>query len=589
MATNECIVHSRKTLSKFHAAINQLRVEKLFSNDVYRELPKRCCSCNGKQGLKTIELEALREISKDIMLSAASTVKVRFSSNANRWFLTKTEEDNPDEEEMDVEDLTDTTDDDASQDSMSISDAENRDNQHTLSNEEIIKEKFAKVLETFKVTTATDECIVHNPKYRSKFNHAVNLLRIKQFKNWTYHELPKRCCSCNGKTGLNVIDLNVLGGICEEIESNPPIKSVSVKPFHVLTFPFESTTKIPERRTRIRRFIGKKGQNLTMLQDKYNVRIHIINRSSNKTLRKNKLMTDAIPIDEIKREITEKWEEASEIGFIEKEFTFDHTESNKRFQFLSLPFESEVSLETRNDIISRFIGKKGENLRDLENNYNIRIHIIKQGSSNEKYFRQLIEEQEKSEKQDPSNQDDLYVFITKKNKSVTDVIPINEVKEEISKKWKEASIEPPDLQGPFYFLPLSFESKMSIQEHYRKNGRFIGKKGQNLRALQDKYNIYIHIVDKWSSKNIRRRLAKVQGEDNTDNLHLLITSKNKSTTDGIPIDKIKQEIIQQWRNGNKGRAGNNSKKSSKSKFLSIGSTELTSDDRWHPKRIRRGK
>ncbi|CAF3674028.1 unnamed protein product [Rotaria sordida] len=463
MATNECIVHSRKTLSKFHAAINQLRVEKLFSSDVYRELPKRCCSCNGKQGLKTIDLEALREISKDIMLSVASTVKVRFSSNANRWFLTKTEEDNPDEEEMDVEDLTDTTDDDASQDSMSISDAEDRDNQHILSNEEIIKEKFAKVLETFKVTTVTDECIVHNPKYRSKFNHAVNLLRIKQFKNWTYHELPKRCCSCNGKTGLNVIDLNVLGGICEEIESNPPIKSVSVKPFHVLTFPFESTTKIPERRTRIRRFIGKKGQNLTMLQDKYNVRIHIINRSSNKTLRKkisevenkavkrdmskadelyllitakNKLMTDAIPIDEIKREITEKWEEASEIGFIEKEFTFDHTESNKRFQFLSLPFESEVSLETRNDIISRFIGKKGENLRDLENNYNIRIHIIKQGSSNEKYFRQLIEEQEKSEKQDPSNQDDLYVFITKKNKSVTDVIPINEVKEEISPRFE---------------------------------------------------------------------------------------------------------------------------------------------------------
>ncbi|CAF4395219.1 unnamed protein product, partial [Rotaria sordida] len=80
-------------------------------------------------------------------------------------------------------------------------------------------------LETFKVTRATDECIVHNPKYRSKFNHAVNLLRIKQFKNWTYHKLPKRCCSCNGKTGLTVIDLNVLGGICEEIESNPPSKS----------------------------------------------------------------------------------------------------------------------------------------------------------------------------------------------------------------------------------------------------------------------------------------------------------------------------------------------------------------------------
>ncbi|CAF5022337.1 unnamed protein product, partial [Rotaria sp. Silwood1] len=529
MATNECIVHSRKTLSKFHAAVNQLRLEKLFSNDVYRELPKRCCSCNGKQGLKTIDLEPLRELSKEIMLSAASTVKIRFSSYENRSLLMETEEDNADKEEMDTEDLTDTTEDDTSEDSMSTSDTEKSDSQRKLSNEEIIKEKFAK--ETFKATTATDGCIVHNPKYRSKFNHAVNLLRIKQFKNWTYHELPKRCCSCNGKTGLNVIDLNVLEGTCEEIELNPPIKTVIVKPSHVLTFPFESTLTIQERRTRICRFIGKKGQNLTMLHNKYNVRIHIIDRSSHKRLHKkisevqnktvkrdlskadelyllitakNKLTIDVIPIDEIKREITEKWEEASEIRFIEKEYTFDHAESSKRFQFLCLPFESEVSMEARKDIIGRFVGKKGEHLHGLENNYNIRIHIIKQGSSNEKYFRQLIEQQ------DQSNQDSLCLFITKKNKSATDVIPINEVKEEISKKWKEASIEPPDLQGPFYFLPLTFEPRVSVLERYRKNGRFIGKKGQNLRTLQDKHNIHVHIVNQRSSKNFRRRLAKLQ-------------------------------------------------------------------------------
>ncbi|CAF3889593.1 unnamed protein product [Rotaria sp. Silwood1] len=300
-------------------------------------------------------------------------------------------------------------------------------------------------------------------------------------------------------------------------------------------------------------------------------------------------MTDVIPIDEIKRDMTEKWKEAHEIRFMEKEFTFNHTESTRRFQFLSLPFESGVSLEARHDIISHFTGKKGENLHGLENNYNIYIDIIKEGSSNGTYFPQLIEEQEKNEKQDSSNQDDLYLFITKKNKSVTDVIPINEVKEVISKKWKEASIEPPDLQGPFYFLPLSFESRMSFLARYRKIGRFIGKKGKNLRTFQDKYNIHIHIVNQRSCKNVRRRLVKAQGEDNTDNLRLLITSKNKSTMDRIPIDKIKQEIILQWRNGNKGRVGNNGKKSSKSNFLTITSTELTFDDRWHPKRNRRGK
>ncbi|CAF4909581.1 unnamed protein product, partial [Rotaria sp. Silwood1] len=74
-------------------------------------------------------------------------------------------------------------------------------------------------------------------------------------------------------------------------------------------------------------------------------------------------MTNAIPIDEIKQEITEKWEEASEIRFIEREFTFDHTESNKRFQFLPLSFQLELSPEARREIIGRFIGKKGENLR----------------------------------------------------------------------------------------------------------------------------------------------------------------------------------------------------------------------------------
>jgi len=50
MATNDCIVHSRKNISNFHAAVNQLIRENNFSKRVYQQLPKRCCSCNGKTG-----------------------------------------------------------------------------------------------------------------------------------------------------------------------------------------------------------------------------------------------------------------------------------------------------------------------------------------------------------------------------------------------------------------------------------------------------------------------------------------------------------------------------------------------------------
>ncbi|CAF3539989.1 unnamed protein product [Rotaria sp. Silwood1] len=304
-------------------------------------------------------------------------------------------------------------------------------------------------------------------------------------------------------------------------------------------------------------------------------------------------MTNAIPIDEIKQEITEKWEEASEIRFIEREFTFDHTESNKRFQFLPLSFQLELSPEARREIIGRFIGKKGENLRSLEDKYNIRVHIIK-GSFNEKYFRKLIEVQEKSEKQDQNNLDDLYVFITKKNKSIMDLIPINEVKEEIIKKWKEASIDPSDLDEPFHFLPLAFESGVSLRKRRRKTGRFIGKNGQNLRALNDKYNIQVQIVDRSSSKKVRKKLAEVQDKDNLDKLCLLIMSKNKSKTDMIPIHEIKQKIIEKWKNGDVASAltgvrGTSRAKPSKSNSVPIASMELTSDDRWHPKRNRRGK
>ncbi|CAF1428611.1 unnamed protein product, partial [Adineta steineri] len=192
MASDKCIIHSRQNISKLHPAVNQLRRVNTFSNDIYQELPKRCSSCNGNKGLKSIDLDILRQMCEDIILSLSSTLKFRFSSNMSNL-----------------------------------------------------------VLESFKIITATDGCIVHNSKYQSKFNNAINLIRRgKKYKNSIYHELSKRCCSCNGKKGLNVIDLNVLINICDGISLD--------KSFETIKLSFEPETDSRECHRRISRFIGKK-------------------------------------------------------------------------------------------------------------------------------------------------------------------------------------------------------------------------------------------------------------------------------------------------------------------------------------------
>ncbi|CAF1150082.1 unnamed protein product [Adineta ricciae] len=44
-----CFVHHQHFSNKFHAAVNQLRHLKEFSHQTIQNLPKRCCSCFGKQ------------------------------------------------------------------------------------------------------------------------------------------------------------------------------------------------------------------------------------------------------------------------------------------------------------------------------------------------------------------------------------------------------------------------------------------------------------------------------------------------------------------------------------------------------------
>ncbi|CAF3328081.1 unnamed protein product [Rotaria socialis] len=420
MTSNTCIVHSHKNVSKFHTATKQLRLENWFPADVYQQLPNKCCSCNGKRGLKTIDLEVLRKICDDIMLSAASTLKFRFSSNMSELVSMEASEDNSDEEDTHNEDTTDELDEKIPKKSNSTINAEyNRspvprfgsvscrsisvgkypsftitspslpmhcghrnpasmfrprptfynpyhsttldldtEDQHKSSKKGIIKQDFSKVLENFKVTTANDGCIVHNSKYQSKFNCATNLLRrTKEFQQQTYHELPKKCCSCNGKTGMNVIDLNVLSSVCDEIESDRANEPVLKKHVHLLTLSFEPNISRYIRRARTGRFIGKGGENVRAVQDKYNVCLQLIDRSSNEkrcqrldelkktdekednknrdalyllVTSKTKSITNTIPIEEIKQEITQKWKEINTNYVPASTSSFNRTKPRKQ-------------------------------------------------------------------------------------------------------------------------------------------------------------------------------------------------------------------------------------------------------------------
>ncbi|CAF4170017.1 unnamed protein product [Adineta steineri] len=469
MASNKCIVHSRLT---------------------------------------TNDLDILRQMCEDITLSLSSTLKSRFSSNMNKFLS----------EENDT-----TTDEEESQDSLPIT----QQFYPTFINKNPIR--------------------FHRPSYLLHRNVMSRSISTIKYESSIYYELPKRCCSCNGKKGLNVIDLNVLINICDEISLDKSSETINLS--------FEPETDSRECHRRISRFIGKKGQNLNTLQDKYDVGIHITNGSSNKAFKRNtklenvaklrnivnldkldvlirrkhpSLTTDTISMDEIKQELNAKWKEASEFEFIQKELSFDHN----HFQFVCLSFESERSLHERREIIGRFIGKKGENLRSLEDQYNIRLHIMNDATFNRKHIQKIVNEQN---------------------------------------------------ENNFYFLSLLFESEISLQGRRRKISRFIGKNGEHIRGLQDKYNIRIQIVDQsFSRKIVQKKFAKIQDKDKLDKLYLLVTNKNKITTEKIRIVKIKEDINKLWENEEEINNLNHTQ-SSELNFLSMSSIQLNSDNRWNKK------
>ena len=281
-----------------------------------------------------------------------------------------------------------------------------------------------------------------------------------QWKDWS---ISLHCSTDKNNTlifrlGSNTIDLNVLSYMCDEIEQTErAAKPLLRKHFHLLSLPLESETWQIEHRQRVGRFIGKKGGNLHAIQEKYDVRVHLINRASTRKLLRIQAQdrnntdnlqlvvmstkatpTNTIPTDEIKEEIMEKWNETSDMRCVEKDFALDPTESEKPFQYMNLSFGRQPTMLERRQRIGRFIGRKGENLQGLQDKYHIFVKITN-GRTNEKVFRKLIETQNNGEQPEKIQTDDLCLFIKKTDTATKDVIPMDKIKREIIELWNKAN------------------------------------------------------------------------------------------------------------------------------------------------------
>ncbi|CAF3426008.1 unnamed protein product [Rotaria sp. Silwood2] len=156
--------------------------------------------------------------------------------------------------------------------------------------------------------------------------------------------------------GLNTIDPIILENICNEIQLEQFGDRKPPKPVYMMFLSFQSALDAKERLRQSGRFIGKNGQYLRRFEDKYNVRVNIVNRSSSKKLRqklieiknktgkqltnelegiyllltkKNTSVKSTISIDEIKQLIKKKWNEISEDMQIQRQHRLKHAKSRQ--------------------------------------------------------------------------------------------------------------------------------------------------------------------------------------------------------------------------------------------------------------------
>jgi hypothetical protein len=112
-------------------------------------------------------------------------------------------------------------------------------------------------------------------------------------------------------------------------------------------------------------------------------------------------------------------------------------ESNEPVYLIMLPLGSTFNLGECRRKIGLLIGKKGRHVSAVQNKYNVRVNIVIQSSSMQ--LRQdlikLLDNNEKGRMHYASNE--LYLIVTKMDTSVKETIPIDEIKQVLTEKWKK--------------------------------------------------------------------------------------------------------------------------------------------------------
>lgn len=136
---------------------------------------------------------------------------------------------------------------------------------------------------------------------------------------------------------------------------------------------------------------------------------------------------------------------------------------------------------------------------------------------------------------------------------------------------------------PINYIILDFPSNLSPIQRIYKAGRFVGRRGQHLRLIEQTLQISLHIVNHKSKKHLRETVDKLKQENkeiSSDVLWILINMKN----DKDNIEKIKQSLQGQWEKIDVTRRNMRTEKIPASKKIIPSSTNISGDTRWKPKK-----
>jgi hypothetical protein len=100
------------------------------------------------------------------------------------------------------------------------------------------------------------------------------------------------------------------------------------------------------------------------------------------------------------------------------------------------------------------------------------------------------------------------------------------------------------------FLILPWGSISRKAGRRRKIGLLVGRQGQHIHAVQNKYNVCVRIIMQSGSKQMREQLTRILLSENethtNDSLYLLLTKMDTSIKTKTLFDEVKQILTEKW-------------------------------------------